>query len=128
MSRKVPRFVPDDTEVGLRKRAPMKSAGLVSVAAAALVATIAGVGGTLPVVLAAAQAVGATPDQVTGYFSAIDAEVAAYAALKATTKGSAAFTAALATLKAADAATRTAAAALPKGALRALDHIGWDFD
>ncbi len=38
----------------------MKS-GLVSTATAALVATVAGVGGTLPVVLAAANAVGATP-------------------------------------------------------------------
>ena len=36
----------------------MKSGGLVSVATAALVATIAGVGGTLPIVLAAAQSRG----------------------------------------------------------------------
>ena len=49
----------------------MKSAGLVSVAAAALVATIAGVGGTLPVVLAAAQAVGATPDQASSWVSGL---------------------------------------------------------
>ena len=54
---------------------------------------------------------GATSAQITTYFSAIDAEVAAFAALKA-----------------ADAATRSAIAALPKGALRALDHLGWDFD
>ena len=42
-------------------------AGLVSVATAALVATVAGVGGTLPVVLAAAQAVGATPEQASSW-------------------------------------------------------------
>jgi benzoate membrane transport protein len=49
----------------------LKAGGLVSVAAAALVATIAGVGGTLPVVLAAAQAVGATPDQASSWVSAL---------------------------------------------------------
>lgn len=48
----------------------MKSS-LVSVAAAALVATVAGVGGTLPVVLAAAQAVGATPDQASSWVSGL---------------------------------------------------------
>jgi benzoate membrane transport protein len=48
----------------------MKS-GLISVAAAALVATIAGVGGTLPVVLAAAQAVGATADQASSWVSGL---------------------------------------------------------
>ena len=48
----------------------MKS-GLVSVATAALVATVAGVGGTLPVVLAAAQAVGATPDQASSWVSGL---------------------------------------------------------
>ena len=48
----------------------MKS-GLVSVATAALVATIAGVGGTLPVVLAAAQAVGATPDEASSWVSGL---------------------------------------------------------
>lgn len=48
----------------------MKS-GLVSVAAAALVATVAGVGGTLPVVLAAAQAVGASPDQASSWVSGL---------------------------------------------------------
>ena len=36
----------------------MKSGGFASVATAALVATIAGAGGTLPIILAAAQAVG----------------------------------------------------------------------
>lgn len=49
----------------------MKSGGLISVAAAALVATIAGVGGTLPVVLAAAQAVGATADQAGSWVSGL---------------------------------------------------------
>ncbi|MSP75309.1 MAG: benzoate transporter BenE [Rhodospirillaceae bacterium] len=43
----------------------------MSVAAAALVATIAGVGGTLPVVLAAAQAVGATADQAGSWVSGL---------------------------------------------------------
>ncbi len=64
-----------------RKRAPLKSAGLVSVAAAALVATIAGVGGTLPVVLAAAQAVGATPDQASSWVSGLGLATAASALL-----------------------------------------------
>lgn len=49
----------------------MKSGGLVSVATAALVATIAGVGGTLPVVLAAAQAVGATSEQASSWVSGL---------------------------------------------------------
>ncbi|MDP2374590.1 benzoate/H(+) symporter BenE family transporter [Reyranella sp.] len=49
----------------------MKSGGLVSVATAALVATIAGVGGTLPIVLAAAQAVGATPEQASSWVSGL---------------------------------------------------------
>ncbi|CAN5183200.1 benzoate/H(+) symporter BenE family transporter [soil metagenome] len=48
----------------------MKS-GVVSAATAALVATIAGVGGTLPVVLAAAQAVGATPEQASSWVSGL---------------------------------------------------------
>jgi benzoate membrane transport protein len=48
----------------------MKS-GLVSAATAALVATVAGVGGTLPVVLAAAQAVGATPEQASSWVSGL---------------------------------------------------------
>ncbi len=47
------------------------TAGLVSVATAALVATVAGVGGTLPIVLAAAQAVGATPDQASSWVSGL---------------------------------------------------------
>jgi benzoate membrane transport protein len=46
-------------------------AGVVSAATAALVATIAGVGGTLPVVLAAAQAVGATPEQASSWVSGL---------------------------------------------------------
>jgi benzoate membrane transport protein len=45
--------------------------GLVSAASAALVATVAGVGGTLPVVLAAAQAVGATPEQASSWVSGL---------------------------------------------------------
>ena len=45
--------------------------GLVSTATAALVATVAGVGGTLPVVLAAAQAVGATPEQASSWVSGL---------------------------------------------------------
>jgi benzoate membrane transport protein len=57
----------------------VKTGGLVSVAAAALVATIAGVGGTLPVVLAAAQAVGATPDQASSWVSGLGLATAASA-------------------------------------------------
>ena len=49
----------------------MKSGGLISVATAALVATIAGVGGTLPVVLAAAQAVGATPAEASSWVAGL---------------------------------------------------------
>ena len=49
----------------------MKAGGLVSVATAALVATIAGVGGALPVVLAATQAVGATPEQASSWVSGL---------------------------------------------------------
>ena len=45
--------------------------GLVSVATAALVATVAGVGGTLPIVLAAAHAVGATPEQASSWVSGL---------------------------------------------------------
>ena len=45
--------------------------GLISVATAALVATVAGVGGTLPVVLAAAQAVGATPEQASSWVAGL---------------------------------------------------------
>jgi benzoate membrane transport protein len=45
--------------------------GLVSTATAALVATVAGVGGTLPVVLAAADAVGATPAQASSWVSGL---------------------------------------------------------
>jgi benzoate membrane transport protein len=45
--------------------------GLVSAASAALVATVAGVGGTLPIVLAAAQAVGATPEQASSWVSGL---------------------------------------------------------
>ncbi|MFZ5782450.1 MAG: benzoate/H(+) symporter BenE family transporter [Pseudomonadota bacterium] len=45
--------------------------GLVSTATAALVATVAGVGGTLPVVLAAADAVGATPVQASSWVAGL---------------------------------------------------------
>jgi benzoate membrane transport protein len=45
--------------------------GVLSAASAALVATVAGVGGTLPVVLAAAQAVGATPEQASSWVSGL---------------------------------------------------------
>jgi len=45
--------------------------GLVSTATAALVATVAGAGGTLPVVLAAAAAVGATPAQASSWVSGL---------------------------------------------------------
>lgn len=49
----------------------MSSKGLVSTATAALVATVAGVGGTLPVVLAAAHAVGATPVEASSWVSGL---------------------------------------------------------
>ncbi|TAJ42129.1 MAG: benzoate transporter BenE [Reyranella sp.] len=52
-------------------RSPRRGGGLISVATAALVATIAGVGGTLPIVLAAAQAVGATPEQASSWVSGL---------------------------------------------------------
>jgi len=48
----------------------MKS-GLISVATAALVATVAGVGGTLPVVLAAAHAMGATPAEASSWVAGL---------------------------------------------------------
>jgi benzoate membrane transport protein len=48
-----------------------RTSGLVSVATAALVATVAGVGGTLPIVLAAAQAVGATPTEASSWVSGL---------------------------------------------------------
>ena len=48
----------------------MKS-GLVSTATAALIATVAGFSGTLPVVLAAADAVGATPAQASSWVSGL---------------------------------------------------------
>jgi len=46
-------------------------AGLVSTGTAALIATVAGFGGTLPVVLAAAAAVGATPAQASSWVSGL---------------------------------------------------------
>jgi benzoate membrane transport protein len=45
--------------------------GTISAASAALVATVAGVGGTLPIVLAAAQAVGATPAEASSWVSGL---------------------------------------------------------
>ena len=51
--------------------------GLISVATAALVATIAGVGGTLPVVLAAAHALGATPAQASSWVAGLGIATAA---------------------------------------------------
>jgi benzoate membrane transport protein len=53
--------------------------GVVSTASAALVATVAGVGGTLPVVLAAAQAVGATPAEASSWVSGLGIATAATA-------------------------------------------------
>ncbi len=47
------------------------NSGLVSAGSAALVATVAGIGGTLPIVLAAAQAVGATPAEASSWVSGL---------------------------------------------------------
>jgi benzoate membrane transport protein len=54
-------------------------AGIASTASAALVATVAGVGGTLPVVLAAAQAVGATSAEASSWVSGLGIATAATA-------------------------------------------------
>src|SRR5262249_57052094 len=62
-----------------RKQRKRMRAGLISVATAALVATIAGAGGTLPIVLAAAQAVGATPGQASSWVSGLGLATAASA-------------------------------------------------
>lgn len=56
-------------------------AGLISAATAALVATVAGVGGTLPIVLAAAQAVGATPAEASSWVSGLGIATAVSALL-----------------------------------------------
>jgi benzoate membrane transport protein len=48
-----------------------RRAGVVSAATAALIATIAGFGGTLPIVLAAAHAVGATTDEASSWVSGL---------------------------------------------------------
>jgi benzoate membrane transport protein len=45
--------------------------GIASTASAALIATVAGVGGTLPIVLAAADAVGATPAEASSWVSGL---------------------------------------------------------
>ena len=50
--------------------------GVLPAASSALVATVAGVGGTLPVVLAAAQAVGATPPQASSWVSGLAIAIA----------------------------------------------------
>ena len=55
----------------------MKSGGLISTATAALVATVAGVGGTLPVVLAAAHAMGATPAEASSWVAGLGIATAA---------------------------------------------------
>ena len=52
-------------------KAGVVKSGVVSTATAALVATVAGVGGTLPVVLAAADAVGATPAQASSWVTGL---------------------------------------------------------
>jgi len=54
-------------------------AGTLSAASAALIATVAGVGGTLPIVLAAAQAVGATPAEASSWVSGLGIATAASA-------------------------------------------------
>jgi benzoate membrane transport protein len=48
-----------------------RGGGLISTGTAALVATVAGVGGTLPVVLAAAEAVGASPAEASSWVSGL---------------------------------------------------------
>ena len=58
-------------------RIPRRGGSLVSLATAALVATIAGVGGTLPVVLAAAHALGATPAQASSWVAGLGIATAA---------------------------------------------------
>lgn len=52
-------------------RTPQRGGALLSVATAALVASIAGIGGALPVVLAATQGVGATPEQTASWVSGL---------------------------------------------------------
>ena len=65
------RGLPDPAAGDGRAGERVKIRRLVSAATAALVATVAGVGGTLPVVLAAAQAVGATPEQASSWVSGL---------------------------------------------------------
>jgi benzoate membrane transport protein len=55
------------------------TSGTLSAATAALVATVAGVGGTLPIVLAAAQAVGATPAEASSWVAGLGLATAASA-------------------------------------------------
>ena len=60
-----------DPPAGDGRESQFVKSGLVSTATAALVATVAGVGGTLPIVLAAAAAVGATPAQASSWVSGL---------------------------------------------------------
>ncbi len=52
-------------------RNPQRGRALLSVATAALVASIAGIGGSLPIVLAATQGVGASPEQTASWVSGL---------------------------------------------------------
>ncbi|MBL0897995.1 MAG: benzoate/H(+) symporter BenE family transporter [Reyranella sp.] len=52
-------------------RNPQRGGALLSVATAALVASIAGIGGSLPIVLAATQGVGASPEQTASWVSGL---------------------------------------------------------
>jgi benzoate membrane transport protein len=61
----------DNRRAGVPATMSWTKSDLISVATAALVATVAGVGGTLPVVLAAAQAVGATPAEASSWVSGL---------------------------------------------------------
>ncbi len=58
-------------------RSPRRGGGLISTATAALVATVAGVGGTLPVVQAAAHAMGATPAEASSWVAGLGIATAA---------------------------------------------------
>jgi benzoate membrane transport protein len=61
----------DNREADVLATMSWTKSDLIAVATAALVATVAGVGGTLPVVLAAAQAVGATPAEASSWVSGL---------------------------------------------------------
>ncbi|HTR86779.1 MAG TPA: benzoate/H(+) symporter BenE family transporter [Reyranella sp.] len=66
-----------DTEVVPPPRIEPRGGSLVSTGTAALVATVAGVGGTLPVVLAAAHAMGATPAEASSWVAGLGIATAA---------------------------------------------------